>query len=298
MVLRFVWDRLVFTQYSYYHDLFFSGPELRLRNQHRHMWVRNIETTIITVWCMSSLILSIDLQWLCYFIMFYFKLTNGAMVKWWMFKCCNGEINIRIGHFFPHKYWICSFFVAEARGGFGSGRRRRQERRERPAVTAGAADGGGQRRQKLAAETAAGGGSGSGQRWQHQRRRKATMTIAGNGGGGWRHRGPQRWRLSGSNFASRAEPSQAEPSRAEPRQNDESGNTQVAHKGATVLFPDFPYFLLPESTLFSITPFHHLTFQHWWFLRSDRLPSEGNKKWLCLAQPCYGLVTKKNAAEK
>ena len=62
-----------------------------------------------TVWYMSSLLLSIDVRWLYYFIMFYFKLTNGAMVKWWMVKWCNDEIKIRIGHFVSHKYWICSF---------------------------------------------------------------------------------------------------------------------------------------------------------------------------------------------
>ena len=43
--------------------------------------------------------------------MFYFKLTNGAVVKWCMVKCCNGEIKISIGHFFFHKYQICSFIL-------------------------------------------------------------------------------------------------------------------------------------------------------------------------------------------
>ena len=85
-VLRFVWDRLVFTQYSYYRDLFCLGPASRLRNSHRHMLVRYIDTKQITVWCISLLLLSIDIWWFYYFIMFYFKLTNGAMVKWWMVK--------------------------------------------------------------------------------------------------------------------------------------------------------------------------------------------------------------------
>ena len=38
--------------------------------------------------------------------MFDLKLTNGAMEKW-----CNGEIKIRIGGFFYHKYRICSFVL-------------------------------------------------------------------------------------------------------------------------------------------------------------------------------------------
>ena len=108
---RFLWYIFVFTQYSYYRELFCSGPELRLRNHHSHRWVRYIDTTKITVWCMSSLILSIDLRWLRYLIMFYFKLTNDAMVKWWILKWYNGEIKKRIGHFFFHKYLICSFIL-------------------------------------------------------------------------------------------------------------------------------------------------------------------------------------------
>ena len=111
MVLRFVWDCLVFTQYSYYRDLFCSGTALRLRNCHHHVWVRYIDTTKITFWCMSLLLLSIDLRWFCYFIMFYFKLTNGAMVKWWMTKWCNGEIKIRIGRLVFQKDRIFSFVI-------------------------------------------------------------------------------------------------------------------------------------------------------------------------------------------
>ena len=99
-VLMFVLYRLVFIQYSYYHDFFCLGTELRLCNFHRNVWVRYIDTTYITVWCISSMLLSIDLRWFCYFIIFYFKLTHGAMVKWWMVKWRNGKIKIRIGHFF------------------------------------------------------------------------------------------------------------------------------------------------------------------------------------------------------
>ena len=99
-VKRFVWDCLVFTEYSYYCEFFFLRPVLRLCNCHCHGWVSYIDTTKITVCCMSPLILSIDLWWLYYFIMIHFKLTNGAMVKWWMMKWCNGERKIRIGRFF------------------------------------------------------------------------------------------------------------------------------------------------------------------------------------------------------
>ena len=60
---------------------------------------------------MSLLLFSIDLRWFCYFIMFYFKLTNGAIVKLWMVKCCNGEIRIKIGRFVFDKYRIYSFVL-------------------------------------------------------------------------------------------------------------------------------------------------------------------------------------------
>ena len=99
-VLKFVWYRLVFTQYSYYREFFCSKKASRLRNHHRLVWLRYIDTTKITVACMSSLIWSIDIRRLCYFIIFYFKLTNDAMVKWWVVKWCNGEIKNRIGHLF------------------------------------------------------------------------------------------------------------------------------------------------------------------------------------------------------
>ena len=91
--------------------IFLGGPASRLRNINRHVWVRYIDTTKITVACMSSLIFSIDIRRICYFIMFYFKLTNGSMVKWCIFKWCNGEINNRTGHLFSHKYWICPFVL-------------------------------------------------------------------------------------------------------------------------------------------------------------------------------------------
>ena len=110
-VLMFVWYRLFFTQFSYYRDFFCLGPELCLCNRHLHVWVRYIDTTKITVVCMSSLLFSIDLQQICYFIMFYFKLTNGEMEKMMDFKWCNREINNSIGHFFSHKYrFFFSFF--------------------------------------------------------------------------------------------------------------------------------------------------------------------------------------------
>ena len=106
-----MWERSVFIQYSCYRDFFCSGPASRLRNCHCHVWVRYIDTTKITVACMSSLLLSIDIRRFYYLIMFYFKLTNGEMVKWWMVKWCNGEIKNRTGHLFYHKYQICSFVL-------------------------------------------------------------------------------------------------------------------------------------------------------------------------------------------
>ena len=108
-VLMFVWYCFVFIQYSYYHDFFYLWPASRLCNQPRHVWVCYIDTTKIIVACISSLILSTDLRWICYFVMFYFNLTNGTMVKWLIVKWCNGEIKNRTGHLFSQKYWICSF---------------------------------------------------------------------------------------------------------------------------------------------------------------------------------------------
>ena len=110
-VLKFVWDCSVTIQYSYYRDFFCSGPALRLSNRHFHVWVLYIDTTTIRVWCVSLLLLSIDLRWLSYFIIFYFKTTNGKMEKWLMFNWCNSEIKNRTRHFFSHKYWICSFVL-------------------------------------------------------------------------------------------------------------------------------------------------------------------------------------------
>ena len=48
-----MWDRSVFTQYSYYHDFFCLWPASRICDCHSHVWVRYINTTKITVWCMS-----------------------------------------------------------------------------------------------------------------------------------------------------------------------------------------------------------------------------------------------------
>ena len=110
-VLIFVLYCLVFIQYSYYCDLFCLGPASRLLNCHCHVWVIYIHTKKIMVVCMSLLILYIVLQRFCYFVMFYFKLTNDTMVKWWMFKWCNVEIKNSTDHLFSHKYWICSFVL-------------------------------------------------------------------------------------------------------------------------------------------------------------------------------------------
>ena len=65
----------------------------------------------ITLWYMTSLLIFIDLQWFCYFIKFYIKMTNGEMVKWCMIKWCKGEIKIRKCCFVSHNYWIFSFVL-------------------------------------------------------------------------------------------------------------------------------------------------------------------------------------------
>ena len=61
---------------------------------------------------MSSLLLSIDILQIYYFIMFYFKFTNGSMYKCWMVIWCIGEINNRTSHFLSHKYsiFLCVLF--------------------------------------------------------------------------------------------------------------------------------------------------------------------------------------------
>ena len=48
-VKRIVWYRSVFTQYSYYHDLFCLRPSPRLHDHHRNGWVRYIDITKIKV---------------------------------------------------------------------------------------------------------------------------------------------------------------------------------------------------------------------------------------------------------
>ena len=52
-----MWDCSVFTQYSYYRELFCLGPVLCIHDRHCHVWVRFINTTEIMVWCMSSILL-------------------------------------------------------------------------------------------------------------------------------------------------------------------------------------------------------------------------------------------------
>ena len=56
-VKKIVWYWSVFTQYSYYHDLFCLGPELHLCHHHCHAQVRYFDTTKIMVWCMSSILI-------------------------------------------------------------------------------------------------------------------------------------------------------------------------------------------------------------------------------------------------
>ena len=46
-----------FTQYIYYRDFFCSGAALHLCGRHCHVWVCYIDTTKITIWCMSSILI-------------------------------------------------------------------------------------------------------------------------------------------------------------------------------------------------------------------------------------------------
>ena len=56
IVLHFV-NKFVDYQYIYYRDFFCLGPASRLRDTHSHVLVRYIDTTNITVWCMSSILI-------------------------------------------------------------------------------------------------------------------------------------------------------------------------------------------------------------------------------------------------
>ena len=80
--LMFVWYCLVFIQYIYYSDFFCLGPALCIPIFYCYVWVHYVDAAKTVVACMSLLLLSIDIRRFCYFIMFHFKLTNGAMMKW------------------------------------------------------------------------------------------------------------------------------------------------------------------------------------------------------------------------
>ena len=56
--LMFVWYISVFNQHSHYCDSFSLGAASRLCDQHRRVRVRYIDTTIITVWFMSSILIN------------------------------------------------------------------------------------------------------------------------------------------------------------------------------------------------------------------------------------------------
>ena len=58
-VKKFVWYWSVCTQYTYYRDFFCLGPASRLCHFHRLVWVQYFHTTIITIWCMSSILIHI-----------------------------------------------------------------------------------------------------------------------------------------------------------------------------------------------------------------------------------------------
>ena len=55
----FVWYCSVLTQYSYCRELFCLVLASHLRGCHCHVWVLYIDTTTITVWCMSSILIHI-----------------------------------------------------------------------------------------------------------------------------------------------------------------------------------------------------------------------------------------------
>ena len=52
-----MWDCSFFTKNSYYRNLFCSGTASQLYDRHCHVWVRYINTTKITVWCMSLILI-------------------------------------------------------------------------------------------------------------------------------------------------------------------------------------------------------------------------------------------------
>ena len=52
-----MWYRSVFNKYSYCRDLFFFGTASRICDCHCHVWVSYFDTTKITVWCMSSMLI-------------------------------------------------------------------------------------------------------------------------------------------------------------------------------------------------------------------------------------------------
>ena len=91
-VLRSMQYRFVCIQYSYYREFVCSWPASHFHYRHCTAWMRFNYTNKSAVACMSSLLLSIYLQQICYLISFSFKLNNGAK-----------------GNFISLKYWICLF---------------------------------------------------------------------------------------------------------------------------------------------------------------------------------------------
>ena len=71
IVDRFVWDSSVFTQYSYYRDLFCLGTASCLCDFHHHVWVRYIDTAKIMVWCMSLILI-----YMTYFSVFTIRISE------------------------------------------------------------------------------------------------------------------------------------------------------------------------------------------------------------------------------
>ena len=81
MVLRFLWDHLVFTQYSYYRYFFCSGPASRLFDLHPHVWVQYIYATKklrfdVCNHCYCLLIYDDYVILICFIL-------NWTMLQWW-----------------------------------------------------------------------------------------------------------------------------------------------------------------------------------------------------------------------
>ena len=91
--------------------IFFSLPSSCLGYRHSHMWVHFIHTKKITVACMSSLLLYIDQQLICYFISFY---LNWPMVQWrngvWLYDVMQKKLLRLVISFFTNIEYVYLFY--------------------------------------------------------------------------------------------------------------------------------------------------------------------------------------------